>query len=200
MRLVRGKQVDIRELLITGKGKRTMMKKYFVGPLLGVWFGVVTASVSAETGNSSPSQGLEKAESLSMFQPLESLTMGTTYMKRREVSINWQQVITTAGFFNQSAEGPSDFDKLRTPGEVIQQLSDELRSRLQGFEDRYDVRVVWKQPGKNCPDVTPEFLKYLRTEQAVLDSCKSNRVEEYKQGLLKIVELSDRLKEKEKSR
>jgi len=198
---MQGKLRETHKLLTTRNGgKEKMRKKYFAGVLMGVGLGILASAeiVQAETSmtDAPKGQGLKKAERAPVLQPLESLTMMNAYMKRRDVSINWQEVIATVGIFSQPVGGPTDSDKLRTASEAIQQFSDELRSRLQGFEDRYNVRVAWRGSDKDCLDVTQEFLKYLQTEQATKDSCQINRIEEYKQGLMKIVGLSDELKGK----
>lgn len=69
--------------------------------------------------------------------------------------------------------------KERSPSELIQMFSDSLCTILDLFEDRYDVRVVWKKADKNRPNVTDNFLEYAGNRQRLKDMCPLFRVSEY---------------------
>jgi len=178
MSLLRGDLLEEQELLTMRKGNMKMTKKYFIGAVMGVGFGVLAAFVSAETGtrlaDSSHHQKVSKITTSSPIKPLQSLGMGHPYKERREVSIDWGRAVSEAVDLLYDRN-----HKDRSPGELIQMFADSLRTILDLFEDRYDVRVVWKRADKNRPDVTDSFLEYAGNLQRLKDMCPLFRVAEY---------------------
>lgn len=152
-----------------------MMKKNFVCHVVGISLGVLAVSASAETETSlAGSPQSQEGTASSPIQPLQSLSMGRAYKERREVSIDWKRVL-----FESSDLLYDRNHKERSPSELIQMFSDSLCTILDLFEDRYDVRVVWKKVDKNRPNVTDNFLEYAGNLQRLKDMCPLSRVSEY---------------------
>lgn len=181
------------------------MKKHFISIVAGLT--LLVCETSAGTGekiassNSPAAQDLRKAQPSIKLKPLESLVMRNSYKERKEVSINWHKVVVVfSEMLLRIKNDPNSRDRHYTPGEILQLFTDEIRQTLEAFEERYNVRVIWKTPNPDVPDATAEFLHYADTPQSQKDICRMYRVQELSKAYMDIVELSKKLKEKEKSK
>lgn len=51
--------------------------------------------------------------------------------------------------------------KTVTGEEALQDIKTELRQALRKFEKRYNVKIVWDEQCKSCPDVTAAFIDFF---------------------------------------